>query len=139
MTLFMQGVYGNKIMNATRANLNNFNNLVTGKNMLASAITEFPFVDKDTYDVNSHCPSDHYLEDGSYLRLSTLTLGYNFGKINEYIKGVRLYVTCNNVFTITGYKGIDPEVSLGGITPGIDNRQFYPRTRTFMFGVNVNL
>ncbi|MDL2209146.1 TonB-dependent receptor, partial [Parabacteroides sp. OttesenSCG-928-O15] len=66
------------------------------------------------------------------------SLGYDFGKLNDYIKGLRIYVTGNNLFTITGYKGNDPEVSLGGITPGVDNRQTYSRTRTYMLGVNVN-
>ena len=133
LTAFMQGVYGNKIMNYTRANLNNISIVSAGKNPLASTAKEFLLTDN-----NAHAPSDYWLEDGSYLRLSTLTLGYNVGKIDDYIKGLRLYVTCNNLFTITGYKGNDPEVNLGGITPGIDNRQTYSRTRTFMFGVNIN-
>ena len=133
LTAFLQGVYGNKIMNYTRANLCNISIVSAGKNPLAAVAKEFPITDN-----NSHAPSDYWLENGSYLRLSSLGLGYNFGRISEYIKGIRLYATCNNLFTITGYKGNDPEVSLGGITPGIDNRQTYSRTRTFMFGVNVN-
>lgn len=48
-------------------------------------------------------------------------------------------MTVNNAFVLTKYKGLDPEVFLGGITPGIDNRQTYPRTRTVMFGLNLNL
>ena len=133
MTAFFQGVFGNKILNASRAYLSNIGNVTAGKNVLASIADENPVTDN-----NSHAPSDRYLENGSYVRLSSLTLGYNFGRMNDYIKGLRVYATCNNVFTITGYKGLDPEVNLGGIEPGIDNRQTYPRTRTFMFGVNVN-
>jgi iron complex outermembrane receptor protein len=133
LTLFFQGVFGNKILNASRAYLSNIGYVTAGKNVLASIADENPVTDS-----NSHAPSDRYLENGSYVRLSSLTLSYNFGRLNESVKGLRLYATCNNVFTVTGYKGIDPEVSLGGIQPGIDNRQTYPRTRTFMFGVNVN-
>jgi len=133
LTAFLQGVFGNKIMNYTRANLHNVSIVSAGKNPAASIANEFQITDN-----NAHAPSDYWLEDGSYLRLSTLSIGYNFGKINDYIKGLRLYVTGNNLFTITGYKGNDPEVSLGGETPGVDNRQTYSRTRTFMFGVNVN-
>jgi iron complex outermembrane receptor protein len=133
LTLFFQGVFGNKILNASRAFLNNIGHVTAGKNVLASIADENPVTDN-----NAHAPSDRYIENGSYVRLSSLTLGYNFGRLNDYIKGLRLYATCNNVFTLTGYKGIDPEVNLGGIEPGIDNRQTYPRTRTFMFGVNVN-
>ena len=133
LTLFFQGVFGNKILNASRAYLSNIGNVTAGKNVLASIAGENPVTDN-----NAHAPSDRYLENGSYVRLSSLTLGYNFGRISESIKGLRFYATCNNLFTITGYKGVDPEVNLGGITPGIDNRQTYPRTRTFMFGINVN-
>jgi iron complex outermembrane receptor protein len=133
LTMFFQGVFGNKILNASRAYLNNIGLVTVGQNVLASIAGESPVTDN-----NAHAPSDRYLENGSYVRLSSLTLGYNFGCLNDYIKGLRLYATCNNVFTLTGYKGIDPEVNLGGIEPGIDNRQTYPRTRTFMFGINVN-
>jgi iron complex outermembrane receptor protein len=133
LTLFFQGTFGNKILNASRAYLSNIGNVTAGKNVLASIADENPVTDN-----NAHAPSDRYLESGSYVRLSSLTLGYDFGRINDYVKGLRLYATCNNVFTLTGYKGVDPEVNLGGIQPGIDNRQTYPRTRTFMFGVNVN-
>jgi iron complex outermembrane receptor protein len=49
-----------------------------------------------------------------------------------------VYVTGTNLFTITDYMGIDPEISLGGIEPGIDNRNFYPKTRSFLLGVNVS-
>ena len=133
MTAFFQGVFGNKIMNGTRAFLSNYASVGNGKNILASM-----FEENLATDYNSHAPSDRYLERGDYLRLSALTLGYNFGSVNNYIKGLRLYATCNNLLTITNYKGIDPEISLGGMEPGIDNRQTYPRTRTFMFGINVN-
>lgn len=133
LTAFFQGVFGNKIMNGTRAYLSNYASVGNGKNVLASM-----FDDNLATDYNSHAPSDRYLERGDYLRLSALTVGYNFGDINDYIRGLRVYATCNNLLTITGYKGIDPEMSLGGMEPGIDNRQTYPRTRTFMLGVNVN-
>ena len=134
LTLFFQGMAGNKIFNATRAYYNNVGQIANGKNALAEAIQG-----ANATDTRGHAPTDRYLENGSYLRLSTLTLGYNFGKIGNYINNLRLYATCNNVFTITGYKGIDPEVSLGGLIPGIDWRNAtYPRTRTFMVGVNVN-
>lgn len=133
MTAFFQGVVGNKIMNGSRAFLSNYASVGNGKNVLASM-----FTDNLATDYNSHAPSDRYLEKGDYLRLSALTLGYNFGVVNDYIKSLRLFVTCNNILTITGYKGIDPEISLSGMEPGIDNRQTYPRTRTLMLGVNVN-
>lgn len=134
LTAFFQGVAGNKIYNATRNYYNNVGLIAAGKNALSEIATEQKFNDS-----NAQRPSDRYLENGSYLRLSTLTLGYNFGKIGNWINNLRLYATCNNVFTITSYKGLDPEVYLGGLTPGLDWRNTtYPRTRTFMVGVNVN-
>jgi len=133
MTMFFQGLAGNKVMNATRARLSNVVGNAGNRNLLKDVIK-----DEKPTDYNSHILSDRYLEKGDYLRLATLTLAYNFGKIGDWINNVRLYATCNNVFVLTGYKGIDPEVYLGGLTPGIDNRQTYPRTRTYMFGVNIN-
>lgn len=134
LTAFFQGVAGNQIYNATRNYYNNVGLVAAGKNVLSEVATEQNFSDS-----NAHRPSDRYLENGSYFRLATLTLGYNFGKLGDWVNNLRIYATCNNVFTITGYKGLDPEVYLGGLTPGVDWRQTqYPRTRTFMVGVNVN-
>jgi len=136
LTAFFQGTIGNKIFNAKRAYYSNLTNIRNGKNGLAEIAN---WSDTELKDGYSQYPSDRYLENGSYLRLSTLTLGYNFGNFGSYIKNLKVYATCNNVFTITGYKGTDPEVSLGGLTPGIDYRQStYPRTRTFLLGVNLN-
>ncbi|NDV57726.1 TonB-dependent receptor [Bacteroides sp. 519] len=132
LTAFFQGVTGNKIMNATRARLSNIGD--AGIRNLLSSVAE---TEKGT-DINAHYLSDRYLEDGSYLRLSSLSLGYNFGKLGNWVNNLRVYATCNNVFVITGYKGMDPEITLGGIEPGIDNRKSYPKTRTFMLGMNIN-
>ena len=133
LTAFVQGVFGNKIFNGTRAQYNNVTNIKVGKNGLKEIL------EQKATDTNAQAPSDRYLENGSYLRLSSLSLGYNFGKIGNWVNSLKVTATCNNVFTITNYKGVDPEVSLGGLTPGVDYREsFYPRTRTFMLGLNVN-
>jgi iron complex outermembrane receptor protein len=132
LNAFFQGVTGNDILNGTRARLSNINDAGL-RNLLASV----PDTEKAT-DINAHYLSNRYLEDGSYFRLSTLSLSYNFGKIGDWINNIRVYATCNNVFVITGYKGMDPEITLGGIEPGIDNRKTYPKTRTFMLGININ-
>lgn len=134
LNMFFQGVLGNKIFNAMRAQYNSVNLISQGKNVLAEALTEQRYG-----DVNAQYPSDRYIENGSYLRLSTLTLSYDFGRIGDWVNGLSLYATCNNLFTITGYKGTDPELELGGLTPGIEWREFYyPHTRTFMLGMKVN-
>ena len=135
LSMFFQGVAGNKIFNAIRASYSDPTLLRSfGKNILAEVATE-----QNYNDSRAQAPSTRYLENGSYLRLSTLTLGYNFGKLGNWVNNMRIYATCNNVFTITGYKGIDPEVNLGGLTPGMNiKKSNYPRTRSFMVGVNMN-
>ena len=135
LTAFFQGMLGNKIMNTTRIQYSNKTLYSGGKNVLSEAITNPNFWS----DGNANHPSDYYLEDGSYLRLANLTLGYTFDKLGGWVKNINLYATANNLFTITGYKGIDPEVNLGGIEPGMDLRQsFYPHTRSFIFGAKIN-
>lgn len=135
LTAFFQGTIGNKIMNATRAHFMFQGHLAGGKNVLQDAINDPQW----RADANAHYPSDKYLENGSYLRLASLSLAYTFKNLGGWAESLQVYGTANNLFTITGYKGIDPEVSLGGIAPGIDMREvFYPHNRTFMVGVKVN-
>lgn len=133
LTAFFNSVVGNKIMNGTRARYSDVVGAAGNFNLLRDAAK-----DESPTDDKAHFLSDRYLENGSYLRLSTVSLAYDFGKIANYVKNLRLYATCNNVFTITGYKGLDPEVYMGGLTPGIDNRTTYPKTRTFIIGANIN-
>ncbi len=134
LTAFFQGVAGNKIFNATKAYYSNITLINTGKNMLASVID-----DQLATDTRAQAPSDRYIENGSYLRLQTLSLGYTFRNLKGWAQNVKIYATINNVFTITGYDGADPEVYLGGLTPGMDWRNTtYPRTRSYLLGVNIN-
>jgi TonB-linked outer membrane protein, SusC/RagA family len=130
LSIFLRGVYGNKIYNVTRADL--FRPATAHlTNILADAANE------SVTDYNVYKYSTRYIEDGSYLRLENLTLGYTFKKPIKYIENLRLYGTVNNLFVITKYTGVDPEVNQGGIAPGIDSNNFYPKTRTILFGLNV--
>lgn len=96
----------------------------------------------NTNTANIAYPSSYYVEDGSYLRIAQLTLGYSFNK--EFLQHVsltnaRIYVTVNNLATITGYSGYDPEVSAASgvaVTPGYDTSSF-PRSRSYVLGVNL--
>lgn len=131
MTMFFTGVVGNDVLNATRARLSRIAD--AGRvNILANVLD-----DQKITDSNSYLLCDRYLEKGDYIRLQNLSLSYSFKKFCNYIQNLRVYASCNNVFVLTGYKGLDPEVNLGGLTPGIDNKNFYPKTRTFMFGASV--
>jgi iron complex outermembrane receptor protein len=78
------------------------------------------------------------VESGSYLRFDNATLAYNFKNLGPALKNLRVYTSVNNLFVITGYKGVDPEINQGGIAPGVDYNNFYPKTRTFLLGVNVS-
>ena len=85
--------------------------------------------------------SSYYLEDGSYLRLNTITLGYTLPKKlvqRAKISNARVYCTLNNIHTFTDYTGYDPEVSASSsaLTPGIDNSS-YPRSKSWVVGVNL--
>jgi iron complex outermembrane receptor protein len=127
---FVRGSLGNKIYNATRADL--FSPaLAQYGNLSADAMNE------SIKDNTDYYYSDRFIESGSYLRFDNATLAYNFKNVSPYIKKLRVYGSVNNLFVITGYKGIDPEVNQGGIAPGVDYNNFYPKTRTFLIGANV--
>jgi hypothetical protein len=79
----------------------------------------------------------YYVEQGDHIKIDNVSLGYALNvKGNKYIKNARVYVSGLNLVTITGYKGIDPEVDRAGLTPGIDPRDKFPTTRTFTLGAN---
>jgi len=131
-SVFVRAVLGNKIMNVTRADLFRPN---------TAQFTNIPVEveNESATDFNSYRYSSRFVEDGSYLRLDNTTLGYTFKKgFIPGVKSLRLYTTANNLFVITKYKGIDPEINQGGIAPGVDTNNFYPKTRTFLFGLNVS-
>ncbi len=131
LNVFIRGVFGNKIFNATRADL--FRpSTAQYTNILTDVAGE------STADVNAYRYSTRFIEDGSYVRLDNATLGYNFKNMGQYVRSLRVYASVNNAFVITKYKGIDPEVNQGGIAPGVDSNNFYPKTRTVLVGVNLS-
>ncbi|WP_261381011.1 SusC/RagA family TonB-linked outer membrane protein [Mucilaginibacter pallidiroseus] len=130
LSFFVRGVYGNKILNATLANLNSPQDAVNVN------IPRFTLGEAAT-DNNAYLLSDRYLESGSYLRLDNATLGYTIPVKNKVINSLRIYATGNNLFIITKYRGVDPEMNMGGLTPGIDNNNFYPKTRSYLLGLSV--
>jgi TonB-linked SusC/RagA family outer membrane protein len=132
LSVFFRGVYGNKIFNATRADLFRPSSVAFG-NILVDAGNE------SEKDYNAYKYSSRFIEDGSYIRLENMTLGYTIKSPIKYVQSLRLYGTVNNLFVITKFTGVDPEVNMGGIAPGIDSNNFYPKTRTFLFGLNIIL
>ena len=134
LTLFFRGVYGNDVLNVKRwaygpsksQGMNVFMKDVEALANGTGAYKQAKF-------------SDYYLEDGSYLKLDNITLGYNVPlKPNKYVQSLRVYATAENVFTITSYSGMDPEVNTSDVwNSGIDGTGFYPSVTNVMLGVNV--
>lgn len=81
----------------------------------------------------------YYVEDGDFVKLDNVTLGYNlrFNSPKNPIHNIRIYASGLNLCTFTNYKGVDPEVNFNGLTPGIDYTSGYPTTRTFTLGVKI--
>jgi iron complex outermembrane receptor protein len=131
LDFLLRGVTGNKVMNVTLSNLN-YPGEATHYNQHSMVL------ESSVIDINAPFTSTRYLEDGDYLRLDNITLTYSFKLRNSLIKSLKIYSTINNAFVITGYRGCDPEVNMGGITPGVDDDNYYPKTRSFIFGVNVD-
>ena len=144
LSVFFQGSYGNDIYNASRIETEG---MYDGKNQSTAVlnrwkkrgdITDIPRAVKGTDNIKA---SSRWVEDGSYLRLKTLTLAYNLPTqaLQQYgIRKVQPYFTAQNLWTLTNYKGFDPEVNegLSGPTMGIDWGT-YPQTKSFIFGLNI--
>jgi len=168
LTLFMNFVYGNEVFNKSTQRF--IGPYMANQNSLAKMANRFTLIDPQTgkeatdlarlaamnpsqhnssilWNISQNkktAISDHssyYLEDGSFLRLNTITFGYALPRQlvqQAKISNVRLYCTLNNIHTFTRYSGYDPEVSASGsaLTPGI-NDSSYPRSKSWLVGVNL--
>lgn len=145
LSIGLQGVLGNKIYNATRQILED---VTKGSNFLASCLdywtpenknASHPRLTWDDPNRNTRAESDRYLENGSYLRLRSVQLGYTFPQtwFKGAIQHARVYINAENLFTITSYSGYSPDVNADNANyRGFDNF-IYPTNRTFMLGLNV--
>lgn len=129
LSIFFRGKFKYDILNTPAMFFGNQKWLPN--NLLASAVGEY----KDLKDDPQF--SDYYLESGNFVKLDNITLGYTFKFKTDYIKNCYLYVTGRNIATFTGYSGLDPELDDTGFTTGIDSRGFFPRTKSWMIGLNV--
>lgn len=145
LSIGLQGVLGNKIYNATRQTLED---VTKGSNFLASCLdywtpenknASHPRLTWDDPNRNTRAESDRYLENGSYLRLRSVQLGYTFPQtwFKGAIQHAHVYINAENLFTITSYSGYSPDVNADNANyRGFDNF-IYPTNRTFMLGLNV--
>lgn len=137
-SVFFRGTVGNKVLNNPRAAYGN-NTYLSGANALDDELVHKM---SENSRVNSY-----YVEDASHIRLDNMAIGYTFNtKSIGWMEKARIYVAGQNLFVITGYKGLDPEVELfrgdpsddgAGLSPGIEPRNYMPKARSFTFGVNL--
>lgn len=138
--LFGQGAAGNQLFNATRRfdlQMANLNAAALDRWTGPGTSTEYPRLVMNDPNANFSRSSDFYVEDGDYFRIKTLQLGYSIP--SQYLKkigfkNIRVYVSGNNLLTITKYSGFDPEI--GGGSFGVD-RGFYPQARFYLMGISA--
>jgi hypothetical protein len=148
--------WGGKVINSTRANLltystsdaNNLSKDILKMWQIEGQETDIPRLDNASiigkYDYASGIGSTRFLENNSFIRLKNLELAYNMPASwlgwTKFVKRIRLYVDMTNVFTITGYSGLDPEVSAFGSSAtyaGYDNMTM-PQSRSYQFGLRAS-
>ena len=127
---FLRGVQGNDVLNFSKMSYAT-TQWLPGANVLQEALTiglkESP----------KYCSL--YIEDGSFLRMDNASIAYNFDTKGKYgINKLRVYLTGQNLFVITKYTGLDPEVEMSGLDPGVEGREYYPKSRTFSVGINLS-
>jgi hypothetical protein len=136
LRIFMRGKFDYKILNTTALS---YANKTWSGNLLKETFT------KNSQLNDTYMYSDYYLENGSFVKLDEVTFGYNFKLNTKWARSARIFATGQNLATITGYSGIDPDfvqdTGLGdgdeGQRLGIQNRNAYPSTRSFLIGINV--
>lgn len=129
LSIFMRGVYGNDVLNFSKMSYATAQWL-PGANVLKDALS---IGLKDNPKYNSF-----YIEKASFLRMENVNLAYTIRPNLAGINTIRFYVTAHNMFTFTKYTGVDPEISMSGLDPGVEGREYYPKSRTILLGVNVN-
>lgn len=136
LSMQFTGQFGFKILNEARCY---YENNSVNYNRLQSVL-EAPYGDRTLAGNQKQTFVSYYLENGDFLKMTNLTLGYTVPlKKNKFVQSIRGYFSCENLFTITKYKGLDPELSNGDATSsGIEWRDNYPTNRSFTIGLNIN-
>ncbi|WP_461639380.1 SusC/RagA family TonB-linked outer membrane protein [Labilibaculum euxinus] len=135
LSITMRGAFDYQIINEARMyyenpkNSRNENRLASVNDLIFGKATLSKEIDPNF--------NSYYVENGDYWKIDNITLGYTLKNAGKYIQSMRFYGSVLNAATFTGYKGIDPEVNASGLDPGLDNRNQYPRVRSYTLGVNV--
>ena len=146
-SLFLRGVHGNDVRNLQQSEIGDG---VQKINQISSILADSwtpqntdatrPVVDGNRDFANSYRDSDYFIEDGSFIRVQNVSLGYTI-PVSNFIRNARVYVSAQNPLLFTNYSGFDPEVNNQGqdnLNRG-DDYDAYPRSRTFTVGVNLGL
>lgn len=144
--LFFRGSQGFDVRNLQASELgdgvqkiNQISNIITDSWTPNNTTATRPIIDGNRDFANSYRDSDYFIEDGSFIRLQNISLGYTLPQFNDLISKARIYVSGQNLFTITDYTGFDPEVNNRGqnnLNRG-DDYDAYPRSRTLTMGINL--
>ena len=127
LTFMLRGAFNYEIYNLL--NLTHKNAFQLPLNILDSA------TDIELFDLPSY--NSYYVEKGDFVKLDNVTLGYTFKVKSNVVQKARMYVSGQNLYTITKYSGVDPELEINGLGPGFDGRSGYPRSKAFTFGVSL--
>lgn len=149
ISAFFQGSVGNDLLNILKYDLYGGVGWYNAPKDILTTFWNGPGSTNENFAIDSNSRlnremSEWYVENGSYCRLKNLTIGYTIpARFTEKltVKNLRVYVAAQNLFTITGYSGLDPEIGEYGNNPmykGID-MGYYPQARTFMFGISMKL
>ncbi len=132
LSFFLRGTVGNKVLNMGRMTYGHPGYLIGANALNDPLIHELKVVPEY---------SSLYVEDASHIRLDNMSLGYSFKTDNlSWLERARVYATGQNLFVITKYKGLDPEVDENrnnGLAPGVEDREYYPKARTYSVGVTL--
>lgn len=136
LSITMRGAFGFQILNMPEMNYALPVSLGTG-NVMYKAFDNVYGKRPLANDQEAQYVS-YYVQDGDYWKIDNITLGWTPSiKPNKWIQGLRVYGSISNLATITGYSGLDPEVGVSGLTPGVDNIYRFPSARTFSIGINL--
>lgn len=138
LSIAMRGAFDYQILNMAQMNYGAPVSIQSGDNVLRSAFDKV-YGKRELASDQSLQYVSYYLQDGDFWKIDNVTLYYTpYIPNNKVINGVKIWASISNFATFTGYKGIDPEVGISGLTPGIDDRYRYPSARTFTLGINLN-
>src|SRR5690554_1556421 len=148
LNIFIRGVQGNDIRNLQQAEMgdgvqkiNQIANILTDSWTPQNPNATRPVIDGNRDFANSYRDSDYFIEDGSFIRVQNIALGYTLPLMSKFIRKARFYVSAQNPLLFTNYKGFDPEVNNRGqnnLNRG-DDYDAYPRSKTFNVGINLGL